>query len=96
MLKNHLQLVFLGKKLRAGKKQRNSARLELVKRWHKDLSDKTHLNVLKAKNVRWVGGQPSIERNDKASIRGNNTADIKKDDKLATRGYNKTYIKRDN
>lgn len=50
-------------KPRGGNEQRDS--IELVEWRPKNLSNKTRLNILRAKNARCRGARPNIERNNK-------------------------------
>lgn len=102
MSKNCLHLVFSGNKPRVGNRQRSSR--GLVKWRCKALFDKTCLNILRAKDVRWVGAGLNIEWDNKAGIRKNNKAGIRRvlklgierDKKTDAKGDNKVGIGRDN
>ena len=63
ILKGCLHLLFLGNKPRVENEQKSF--IGLVERQRKYLSDKTYLNVLRAKNIRWVKVWLSIKQDNK-------------------------------
>lgn len=62
--KSRLHLIFLDNKPKVGNEQKSS--IELVKWQCKSSFKKACLNVLRAEDIRWVGGELSTRQNDKA------------------------------
>lgn len=86
ILKNRLQLFFLGNKLKVGNGRRGFAGLALVNRRHKSLFDKTCLNILRVENVRRFRAGLTIEQDNRVNTGRDDEVDIREDNKASIRG----------
>ena len=84
MSKSRLQSLFFDNRPRIGKGQRGFRGLGLVDRRPKRSSDKTRLNVLRAKDISQVRAQLSIEQDNDASTLGANETHTRRDNKVGT------------
>lgn len=94
MIKSRLQSFFLSNKPRVENRQRDLVGLGLVKWRCESLFDKACLNILRTKNITWVGVEPSMEHNNKAGIWGDNKAGIGEDNKVGIGRNDKAGIRR--